>query len=324
MISIIIPVYNVEKFLAECLDSVLGQTYRELEVIVVDDGSTDQSPAICDAYAAKDDRIIVIHQKNTGLSGARNTGLDAAKGEYVAFLDSDDRYASSDVIEKMYKSMTETQADLLLSVLRRMDETGNWLEQKQQRGICEVIEEEQFWGLWTNRKDDALVVVYTKLYKRKLWETLRFPVGKINEDEWVLHHVIGASRRIVLTDLVSIDYRQRSSSIMHTGFSRKNMGKCEALAERMDYFMEKGLHQYEPQLFAEGTVVLLLGYAKLDWHKDREARQDIRRYYQRYRRFAKVMLPRTKGKTQKIRLWTFTWGLGIYRFVRNWITKHKI
>lgn len=324
MISIIIPVYHVEEYLAECLDSVLGQTYRDLEIILVDDGSADACPAICDEYAGKDERIIVIHQQNQGLSGARNAGLDVAKGEYVTFLDADDRYTSSEVLEKMHAQMVEQKADILFSKYRRINEAGKPLEEKREQGISRVIDENQFWSLWEKREDNSLVVVYTKLYRRKIWETLRYPVGKIHEDEWVLHDVIRQCDRMVLTDIVSIDYRQRTNSIIHTNFCLKNLFKCGALAERMDYIMEKGLHQFEPQIFAEGTVVLLMGYARLDLRKDREARRYVRTYYNRYKEFARAMLPRTVEKKQKLRLCIFLCSLRAYRFVRNRMSRNKI
>ena len=124
MISVIVPVYNVEKYLRQCLDSVLAQTYRELEIILVDDGSTDGSGAICDEYATRDSRIKVVHQQNGGLSSARNAGLDLATGEYVAFVDSDD-YIHETMLELLYQALVENNADTVICNFERVDEKGD-------------------------------------------------------------------------------------------------------------------------------------------------------------------------------------------------------
>src|SRR5699024_4494271 len=124
LISVIVPVYNVEKYVRRCIDSICGQTYSNLEIILIDDGSTDSSGKICDEMAAKDGRISVIHQENKGLSQARNAGLDQAKGEYIAFVDSDD-YLSLNMYECLLKSLKENNADVVRCAIKNVYEGEN-------------------------------------------------------------------------------------------------------------------------------------------------------------------------------------------------------
>ena len=134
MISVIVPVYNVEKYLRQCLDSIVAQTYRDLEIILVDDGSIDASGAICDEYAVRDSRIKVVHQPNRGLSSARNTGLDLVSGEYTFFIDSDD-WIHEKALERLLLAQAKTNADLVLCNYQRVDEAGNAINNVSQRPL---------------------------------------------------------------------------------------------------------------------------------------------------------------------------------------------
>lgn len=180
-ISVVVPVYKVEKFLPRCIESVLHQTFQDWELILVDDGSPDRCGAICDAYAAKDGRITVIHQKNGGLSAARNTGMKACRGEYLYFLDSDD-YIAPDALEVMHHIAVHKSADIVMAGHSRVEPDGrihsdsdHWQDSDDTTKIQLDILRNQLpnfaWG---------------KLYKRVLWESLSFPVGVLIEDMYVV------------------------------------------------------------------------------------------------------------------------------------------
>ena len=211
VISVIVPVYKVEKFLPRCVDSILGQTYRELEVILVDDGSPDGCGAICDAYAAKDSRVTVIHKENGGLSSARNAGLDRAKGEYIAFVDSDDW-----IEPEMYGHMlalTE-KYDAKLVCAGRYDVSEKTGEKKV--GLCprkeEAVSAEEMAGrifLWQGCDSSAC----DKLYHRSLLESFRYPEGKVCEDVPVTYRIVLAAGKAVLCDRPFYNYYHRAGSI---------------------------------------------------------------------------------------------------------------
>ena len=182
LISIIVPVYRVESYLSRCVDSLLAQTYQNLEIILVDDGSPDQCPQICEDYAKKEERIHVIHQENRGLSGARNAGIDVAKGEYLAFVDSDD-YVSDDYIQVMYDAIKATGC--AISQCRFTYTKGEKLKENRGTGAFRIYRGNSLMEKLYGNEEEAtwFVVAWNKLYRRDLFETIRYPEGRIHEDE---------------------------------------------------------------------------------------------------------------------------------------------
>lgn len=180
LISIIVPVYNIEDYLERCVNSICGQTYDNLEILLVDDGSTDKSGTMCDELAKKDTRIRVFHKENGGSSSARNLGVSQAKGEYLGFVDSDD-YISTDMYELLYEAMVEYHAEIAQAGRDEIDEQGNYLP-----NICEPPEEKVFIGSEEFLKEMLLhrgdCSFCTKLVKRDLFEQGKFPEGELNED----------------------------------------------------------------------------------------------------------------------------------------------
>ena len=194
LISVIVPVYNVEPYLRKCVDSILNQTYRKLEVILVDDGSPDNCGAICDEYAAKDARVRVIHKSNGGLSDARNAGLDIMTGDYVAFLDSDD-WVEADMYRTLLTQMKHFDADMSLSgVADELEKDGSVTVTKvSDYGNTPFAESNTdtmrrflrtSWAAWD------------KLYKADLFSGIRYPVGEINEDEAIALQLLSRCRRL--------------------------------------------------------------------------------------------------------------------------------
>ena len=170
-ISIIVPVYNVEKYLSRCIDSILNQTFDDFELILIDDGSPDHSGAICDDYAKKDNRILVIHKENGGLSDARNAGINIASGEYIMFVDSDD-YISKDMCEILYQRIIKDKSDMALCSVRGVNEEGEEIEKGTFIVDDRLLEEkDKFLGLG-EANACAYIVAWNKLFKKFLWKEL--------------------------------------------------------------------------------------------------------------------------------------------------------
>ena len=207
-ISIIVPIYKAETYLNACLDSILGQTYQNLQIILVDDGSPDGCGAICDAYKAKDDRICVIHQPNSGVSAARNAGLSAATGDWIGWVDADD-WIDSDMIAYLLRNALDEQADIC--VCGRYEERPNrtayfgW----QRRALLE--QKTALKALLDNQVlDDAL---YDKLWRRELFQDIQFPVGYTYEDLATVYRLFGKAARILCLPEPKYHYRHRGGSI---------------------------------------------------------------------------------------------------------------
>ena len=195
-ISIIVPVYQVEAYLRRCLDSIINQTYKNLEIILVEDGSKDGSPAICEEYAKKDNRIKVFNQQNQGASVARNYGLDVATGEYVGFVDSDD-WIEPEMYEKLYAALVQKQADI--------EVTGYFLETTSESKTVSV--EEKRYGTPVNflegtilDKNAAISAVWSKLYKRQIFDTVRFVPDIRCEDNICMVDLFGKNPKVAFAE----------------------------------------------------------------------------------------------------------------------------
>lgn len=242
LVTVIVPVYNVSKYLARCVDSLINQTYTTLQIILVDDGSPDDSGDICDAYAQQDSRIEVIHQSNGGISAARNAGLDHARGEWITFVDSDD-YVSPYYVEDMYTAAVNNGCDMAISFHTKVAEAD-----KEVADFSRVTETYGFSGreLSVQRYKEKgfekfhVYLIYTlswaKLYKSHLWKTLRFPIGKINEDLFVSHELLYRAERIVVIDAKLYAYMQSSGSIMRSGYSLKRLDVLDAWQEGVRFY----------------------------------------------------------------------------------------
>lgn len=246
LISVIIPVFNVEEYLDKCVESIISQTYENLEIILVDDGSTDCCSIKCNEWKKKDNRIRVIHKKNGGLSDARNRGLEIATGDYIVFVDSDD-YIDLTMIETLCSLLENNGADMSMCSYRTVDEKGNDipLDTFVDKG---VIDKKEFFnklscfGWW------FYVIVWAKMYKKEIFDGIKFPVGKINEDSFVMHHIANKCNKIAVTDEQLYNYVQRDNSIMRNTFSAKNLADFEALYDRYKFFKSNGYDELIPNL----------------------------------------------------------------------------
>lgn len=232
LISVIVPIYNVEKYLARCVDSIVNQTYKNLEIILVDDGSPDLCPQMCDDYAEKDSRIKAVHKKNGGLSDARNAGMAVATGEYISFIDSDD-YVSDDFFECLLDVMNKENSDIAeCSVVKfyednRFDEFNDDLLENTydaQDAMSALIAENPFHQH-----------VWNKLYKTELVKDIPYAVGKLNEDEFWTYQVFGRASKVAKLNKTMYYYFQRSSSIMGVGYNMRRLDALEGKANRQKY-----------------------------------------------------------------------------------------
>lgn len=241
-VSIIVPVYNVAPYLQKCLDSILRQTYTNLEILVIDDGSTDESSSICDEYAELDNRVVVVHKENGGLSDARNYGLDIATGDFIGFVDSDD-WIESDMFEYLLDGCIGYNSDI---------------------SYCEVYEARDFTINYKLRKSDT---VYTaenalnelffdrlenyacnKLFRADLWESIRFPVGHNFEDITTIYKTIERSKSVAILKEPKYYYRIRSDSISGTKTYEFRKHIYDAIIMRYDDVAPR-YPQFRPQLF---------------------------------------------------------------------------
>lgn len=241
-ISVIIPVYKVERYLDACVASVVGQTYADLEILLVDDGSPDRCPALCDAWAEKDPRIRVIHRPNGGLSAARNSGLDVCTGDYIAFVDSDDRL-EPDALQKAWETKQRTGADLVLFNLVCTDEDDRPLAEPDFTIFRdEVLTNEQFWERYFAMDSRCIyyAIVCNRLYKREMFRNLRFSLKKRYEDMFIMPHLIDQCKTIACMSYPGYRYVQHAGSIMAEGDPRNYLDRSEYLLEWTAHFAAKG------------------------------------------------------------------------------------
>ena len=316
LLSVIVPVYNVEQYLARCVDSILAQTYENLEVILVDDGAGDRSGVICDDFAAKDQRVKVLHKENGGLSSARNAGMELATGEYIAFVDSDD-WITPDAYEHLVDLAQKYDVKLVCG--GRFDVNGKNGEKKV--GLCpkkeEIISAEELVGrifLWDGCDSSAC----DKLYHRSLLENFRYPEGKVCEDVPVTYRIVLTAERVAMSDRPFYHYYHRTGSI----------SKASGITEKTFHFSQhtEVIYPYirdhhpaiEPQarylrVRSLSHILLLLEQA------EPEVRQKFREEYRHARKELGLHIAfslKTSWFSRKEKITNLLLHLGLYRVLR--------
>ena len=257
-ISVIVPVYRVEKYLPACIDSILNQTFTDFELILVDDGSPDRCPEICDETAKRDARVRVIHQANQGLSAARNAGIEAARGAWLSFVDSDD-FLAPDFLETLHDAAVRAGgADCALCGVQLTDEAGEKIGQplsvadgvRTGRSILETL---------CRAPEIPYLVAWNKLYRRDVFQTLRYPVGRQNEDTYLAAELFDTVQTVICVSKPMYFYRQRADSIMYTAVTTHNLDEMWAFEHCFAYFEAHGLEALMPdaekKMFAKLTGV---------------------------------------------------------------------
>lgn len=254
-ISVIIPVYNVEKYVSYCLDSIINQTYKNLEIIIVNDGSTDTSAEICKKYSKKDNRIIYISQENGGLAAARNAGLKLVTGEFICFLDSDD-YIHPDFISYLYNLLKEHYADISECDFMRIsaEAAGNFLSIIEKENDLREVKElegnniDALCELYGPRLNPYVkkVVVWNKMYRKELFNNITFPVGKLHEDEFTTYQILYKIQKIVSSNRILHAYIQTGNSIMRQAIKQKRIDdNLMSYMEAIRFFKSKNNNELE-------------------------------------------------------------------------------
>lgn len=244
-VSIIVPVYQVENYIRQCVDSILEQTFTDFELILVDDGSKDRSGQICDEYARIDERVKVIHQDNCGASVARNIGIDEAIGRYFMFIDSDD-YIAPDMVECLYKNIVNNSAEIAVCNYYCFEDDGR--KNYSTNFISEILsgteifykrKNERNYGFWT--------VVWNKLFTGKLFEKIRFRKGKYYEDEFLANEIYQMDIKIVTVSECLYYYRQHETNTMKIKNIKRSFDIVEAFQERIEVYLKN--EQYSHQAY---------------------------------------------------------------------------
>ena len=221
IISVIVPIYKVEKYIEKCINSIINQTYKNLEIILVDDGSPDNCPKICDEFAKKDKRIRVIHKENGGLSDARNAGLDIMTGDFVCFIDSDD-WVESTYVEDMLTAQQNTDADIVACGVFLIEENTNnkkiFLQSKKNKLLKNNI-----FKYYYSKKNKIFCSAWNKLYKKEIFNEIRYPKGRIYEDSAIILKILGKCERVIVISNLLYNYLKRNESITGTNFDLKKL-----------------------------------------------------------------------------------------------------
>lgn len=295
LISVIVPVFKVEKYIHKCIDSILSQTFNDFELFLVDDGSPDNCGKICDEYAEKDSRIIVIHKENGGLSDARNAALNRVNGEYITFIDSDD-YVSAYHLETMFNALEITGADIALANITSFND-----EEYDDSLYKPTTEMKTLTGIdifSTLNRPNACA----KLYKKTIYSDIRFPVGRLYEDVFIWHDVLSKVDRIVLTGVNSYFYYFRSDSIMHQEYKLQFTDIIDALELRIKKLEELGLQQLadENREFIYSRVGAAFAFLNNTVPVNKKRLDEIKKIYDT--EYPKLM-KETDNLKQKFRYW---------------------
>ncbi len=307
LISIIVPFYNVEKYASKCIKSVINQTYKNIEIILIDDGSPDNCGKICDEYAKKDKRIKVIHKKNGGLSDARNTGLKIAKGKYIGFVDSDD-YIANDMYEYLYKLIKDNNADISMCSVHEFFENDT-IE------IKESNEEEIVYS-----KEDAIKELlldkkirshsWNKLYKKELFSNIEYPFGKKMEDIAVTYKLFLKSNKIVYGNQIKYFYLQRSNGIMLSKNTNMWIDYYELSIERYNEINKI----YPNMLENKYNILNLISYLYVVDNKKFQKYLKNNKVYKVFNKIYNIKIPKlAKSKKDKYRLLLMRLNYKLYK-----------
>lgn len=319
-VSVIIPVYNVEKYLCRCIESILKQTYQNLEIILVDDGSSDRCPQICDEYSAKDERIIVCHEINKGVAAARNMALELSTGQYLTFVDGDD-FIAPDYIECLYHILKLAAVDISLCGSRNIEEDNSDNLSVWKTGEAEKIDASGI--LFFQRKEALRALMYQipfdaspwgKMFKKELFDSIRFPEGCWYEDFAVMPRVFERAERFAFYPYDGYGYVQRKQSTTLEEFSDKKMQLIE-VAEANERFISERYPELLPAVYSRVVRANLHIYSQIPLNLQyRNYRKQVRKNVRRRRR--RVLMDRCARKGTKAALcltYAGFWTIRVFR-----------
>lgn len=248
LISVIVPVYKVEKYLDACVRSIVGQSYDNLEILLIDDGSPDNCPAMCDEWAKRDERIKVFHKPNSGLAGVRNFGLKHMTGKYLTWVDSDDTI-HPDSIKILYENLKNHNADISMGSWQKIYDIENYEDAVLNHDPTNVVvyEGDHVFGLLFEHTLPLIMASWSKLYSRDVYEGVVYPEGRVHEDEWA-HHIFANAGKLVFEDVAIYNNLQRDGSITGKKFNVARLGAIENLYDRVKFCETQKPEFYQPAL----------------------------------------------------------------------------
>ena len=277
LISVIIPVYNVEKYLRRCIDSIIAQTYKNLEIILVDDGSTDNSGKICDEYLKQDNRIKVIHKKNGGLSDARNNGIKIATGDYIGFVDSDD-WIHTNMYEKLHYALVENDADISCCKLIRCKDSIKKISKKFDSSISEYNQLQYIRKFFKIDSQECVYYAWNKLYKKQIIDENQYPINLTSEDVVGTYKALLKSKKIIEINYPYYYYYYNPDSITSGKFSKKDLDLIEiwdkvieiTKKEAPDFLWMAELNRYRIDYTLLMRMALKLDFSEIEklYYKD--------------------------------------------------------
>lgn len=313
-ISVIIPAFKVEKYLSKCVESVLNQTYSDLEIILVDDGSPDNCGSICESFKEKDCRVKVIHKQNGGLSDARNVGMSIATGDYISFIDSDD-WVEKDYFQVLINLLTENNADLASVSLSSVREDDQEVGRKHTGEVFLFGASEAMCSMFS--RNGIPWCAQAKLYKKNLFDGIKFPCGQLMEDKATTYKVFAKCNRIVYADLPCYKYLVRQESIMHSEFSEKRLNSF-AIQEELNSFIEHNFPEAVTLTHAY-TVKVSIAFLCLMSESgfDKDNKDKCEHFFEYINRFKKEFF------SSKIIDWRFKF-VGKFICLMRWICGEKV
>jgi glycosyltransferase involved in cell wall biosynthesis len=269
LVSVIVPVYNVGEYIEKCINSIINQTYSNLEILLINDGSTDNSPRICAEYAKKDIRIKLIHKENGGLSDARNVGLDVARGKYILFVDSDD-YISEELVEILHSSMVKNRCDIS-TCQYEIFYAHSLPRVNMNKNVTKILLSEKALEDMLYQKN-ITNSAWGKLYKKSLFEDVRYPVGHNYEDLATTYKIFSKSDRIAVNNYIGYFYLQRSTSIMNSGFDKRRLDSLFYAKIQLNY-----VSKWHPDIVkaAENRVFMEALYILISLNKSNDNFQKV-------------------------------------------------
>ena len=293
LVSVIVPVFNVENFIDVCVESLIKQSYSNIEIILVDDGSTDSSAMLCDKWATVDTRIKVIHQANGGLSAARNTGLNHAAGEYICFVDSDD-FVQEDYVKCMVDAIEDTGAEVAFCDVV----TSRWpvlVSPITSNRILEAAECRRWLDNLISREYALMVVSWNKLYKKELFDNNRFEEGRLHEDEFMINKLIFSIEKMVYVPLEEYVYRMNSSGITgkENEYNIAHLDAIDAYADRIDVSLENNDIGFAKITLRNTLYKLADYYFKMEEHHHNTIKSKMRNVLDKY---SEIVTTRQKFK----------------------------
>ena len=292
-ITVIVPVYKVEQYLDRCVKSILAQSFPDFDLVLVDDGSTDTCPQLCDAYAQEDSRIVVIHKANGGLSDARNAGIDWAMehsdSAWLAFVDSDD-YLHPEYLKKLFETANQEAADLVICDFLRVNDREEVIEKGGP--IPDLVSEDKERLFALLLENWRIRPAWNKLYHKRIFSKLRFAFGKVHEDEFAIHHVLWNCRKAAVIHDRLYFYRIRQNSIMQSQNPKERLDHFEAMIDQYEFCQSHDLKPYK-ELVSVSFMNRFFGV------KDMLSREDSERFQKLKKRYAAVFFSAPRNRSIK-------------------------